>query len=240
MEHQVLKNILTILDQHHSSTLYDLLVQTLRSSDPVHERHRQSLLAQIPDVLDLLSERSGGLLETSAIRVAAATYQSEVQELIAPNTGFHFKGTGACLAQLESFSIARMGITIQKIAPNLWNLLGILLDANPSRRRAAPDGPDGVDEDVEMELADIATAIWGNDEGSDESGDEDDERYDNQEDTEHIVEEEMDNSRDGGEGPEDDMHNANSQSPVLDTKTQPDDSDMDVNQSASYNHADTP
>jgi hypothetical protein len=174
MNYQLLKNILSTLDQDHQSTLYDLMVQTLRSSDPALERHRESLLERIPDVLDLLSEKSAEQVEASAIRVATATYWDEVQNLIHPHTGFHFKGTSTCLPQLENFSIAQMGQTIQKIAPNLWNLLGVLLDANSlSRRRAAPEELHGLDEDVEMELGDIATAAFGNDEGSEWSGAED-------------------------------------------------------------------
>ena len=45
----------------------------------------------------------------------------------------------------------------------------ILLDADPNRRRKAPND-EAMDEDVEMELADIATAVSGNDEGSEEEG----------------------------------------------------------------------
>jgi hypothetical protein len=40
----------------------------------------------------------------------------------------------------------------------LWNLLGVLLDANPARRRAAPNmGRSRVDEDFEMDLGEIGT-----------------------------------------------------------------------------------
>ena len=105
--------------------------------------------------------------------MAAATYQNEVQNLIQPQTGFHFTGNKTNLSQLETFSIAQMGVKIQEVAPNMWALFGILLDADPNRRRTAPsDEP--MDEGVEMELADIATAMNGNDEGSEEeeSGDE--------------------------------------------------------------------
>jgi len=48
--------------------------------------------------------------------------------LIHPQNGFHFTGTSASLAQLEDFSIARMGRKIQEVAPNLWQLLGDLLE----------------------------------------------------------------------------------------------------------------
>jgi hypothetical protein len=57
MQHQLLQQVLTALDNDNSSTLYELVLQTLRSQDLAHQRHRASLLSCIPDVLDL-SEQS--------------------------------------------------------------------------------------------------------------------------------------------------------------------------------------
>ena len=109
MNYQLLKNILSTLDQDNQSTLYDLMVQTLWSSDLTLEWHHESILTCIPNVLDLLSEKSVEQVEASAIRVATVTYQDEVQNLIHLPTGFHFKGTSTCLPQLKNFSIAQMG-----------------------------------------------------------------------------------------------------------------------------------
>ena len=127
----------------------------------------------MPDLFNLLSEQSPQQLEAAVTTTAAATYQNEVQNLIQPQTGFHFTGNKTNLSQLETFSIAQMGVKIREVAPNLWALFGILLDADPNRRRTAPSD-ETMDEGVEMELADIAIAVNGNDEGSEEeeSGDE--------------------------------------------------------------------
>ena len=67
-----------------------------------------------------------------------------------------------------------MGVKIREVAPNLWNLIGVLLDADPNRRRTAPSEEATDSENVEVELTDIASAVSGNDEGSEEedSGDE--------------------------------------------------------------------
>ena len=140
MQHPLLKQILAALDRGNSSTLFELVLQTLRSQDPAHQRHRASLLSQIPEVLDALSEQSSEALAAGAMRVATATYQFELMTLIHPQHGFHFAATSASLGQLEDFSIARMGRKIQEVAPNLWQLLGDLLDADPSRMRHAPMG----------------------------------------------------------------------------------------------------
>ena len=162
-----------MLDKDNHSTVFDFLVQTLRSTNPMHERHRASIHTRIPDVLDLIAERSGGLLESSAVAVAAAVYRDDLLNLIQFNSGFHFKGSRACLEQLEMFSIAQMGQKIRELAPSLWALLGTLLDANTSRRRVAPNEQMDIDEGFERELSDIATGITGNDEGSDDESNED-------------------------------------------------------------------
>jgi hypothetical protein len=64
-----------------------------------------------------------------------------------------------------------LGQKVQQLAPHLWHLVGCLLDVVPDRRRTMP-AEMVVDEDIEMELADIAAAVEGNDEGSEESDDE--------------------------------------------------------------------
>ena len=63
---------------------------------------------------------------------AAATYRNKVQDLIWPQTGFHFTGNKTNLNQLKTFSITQMGVKIGEAAPNLWNLFGILLNADPN------------------------------------------------------------------------------------------------------------
>jgi hypothetical protein len=168
MQHQLLKQLLSALDNDNNSTLYELVLQTLRSRDPTHQRHQASLLSRIPDVLDALSEQSSEVLAAGAMRVAAATYQFELRTLIHPQNGFHFAGTSASLGQLEDFSIARMGRKIQEVTPNLWRLLGDLLNADPSRMRHAPMGGDmNFEMEVDVEPSNIAAAVFGNDKGSD-------------------------------------------------------------------------
>ena len=60
-----------------------------------------------------------------------------------------------------------MGHKIQDLAPNLWTLLRSLLDMEPDHQHTAP-AEEMIDEDTEMELADIATAVDGNNNGSNE------------------------------------------------------------------------
>ena len=121
-------------------------------------------------MFDLLSEQSNKDFTTSVVKAATAVYQEEIQILVLKQSGLHFDGSHMGLSQLEGFSIAELGRKIQHLAPHLWYLVGCLLDVVPDCCCTAPTNI-MVDEDIEMELADIATAVEGNDEGSEESDD---------------------------------------------------------------------
>ena len=127
MNHQLLNQILMALDNDHNSTVYEVFLQTLQSQDIMHSCYWNSLITRIPDILDILSEQSNGELEICASRVATVTYHSEIQSLIQLSSGFHFRGSPACLAQPENFSISQMAKKIVEVAPSLWHLLGIKL-----------------------------------------------------------------------------------------------------------------
>jgi hypothetical protein len=68
------------LDKDHSSTMYNLLLATLRSRDPSHSCHRDSILTHFPDLFDLLSEQSNKDFMTSVVKAATAAYQEEIQK----------------------------------------------------------------------------------------------------------------------------------------------------------------
>ena len=97
MDNLLLERILTMLNEDNHSTVFDFLVQTLRSTNLRHARHQASIHTHIPNVLDLIAEKSGGLLESSAVAVAAAVYQDDLLNLIQFNSGFHFKAVGVLL-----------------------------------------------------------------------------------------------------------------------------------------------
>src|ERR1700720_1389282 len=158
MQHRLVVQILAALDEDHNATIYDLIVQTLRSQESTHIHHQRSVLDRIPDLLDLLSERASSQLASSVVKAASSTYESELQSLILKQSGLHFSSNKTGLGQLEDFSITRMGRKIQDLAPNLWTLLGSLLDVEPDRRRTAP-AEETIDEDTEMALADIAKTV---------------------------------------------------------------------------------
>lgn len=67
MDYSLLKNILTALDTHHNTTLFDLVLQILCSADPAVERHHTSMLTRIPDILDLFMETSASAVQASTL-----------------------------------------------------------------------------------------------------------------------------------------------------------------------------
>jgi hypothetical protein len=157
MNYQWQSEIFSVLDHNHVS-MYDLLIFTLCTRlPPVHFFHRELLQHRTSAILDLWSEQFPSDTRTWALQAARETYQAEVIKLIHPHAGFHFRGTRACLEQLENFSMVDMGKKIKEAAPCLWDLLGVLLDADLTRRRAAPKLKTYVEEDVEMDLGDIGT-----------------------------------------------------------------------------------
>ena len=86
---------------------------------------------------------------------------------ILKQSGLHFDGTHTGLSQLKDFSIVELGQKVQQLAPHLWHMVGCLLDVVPDHHCTMP-AKMAVDKDIKMELADIAMAVEGNDEGSEE------------------------------------------------------------------------
>jgi hypothetical protein len=79
MQPQLLSQILAALNKDHNSTIYDLLIATLRSRDPSHNHHRDSILTRFPDLFDLLSEQSSNGFTTSVVKAATTVCQEEIQ-----------------------------------------------------------------------------------------------------------------------------------------------------------------
>ena len=155
MNSQWQNEIISILDANHV-TLYDLLLCILCGHLEAHSRHRAILQQRTSDILDLWSEQLPSESREWAVRTSTEVYWDEVNKLIQPHTGFQFRGTKANMEQIEGFSMVEMGKSIKLLAPDLWNLLGVLLDANTARRRAAPSaGGPCIDEDTEMDLGEI-------------------------------------------------------------------------------------
>ena len=181
MNPHLLQTILTRLDEDNSLSLYDLILETLRSHNSIYNCHKNSVLSRIQDLLELLWDQSPEHLEAAIARISVAIYHAEVAQLAQKGTGFHFTGMRANLEQLEEFSVEKMGTIIHRVAPQLWDLLGVLLDSRIDHCCTQPDQNhtgSQTNDDVDMEPAFIATDVFGNDSGSSEESDEDVEELD--------------------------------------------------------------
>jgi len=114
----------------------------------------------------LLSEQSSNDFATNVVKVATSVCQEELQTLILKQSGLHFDGSHTDLSQLKGFSITELGQKIQQIVPHMWHMVRCLLDVVPDFHHTTP--AEMAVEDIKMELADIAMAVEGNDEGSKE------------------------------------------------------------------------
>lgn len=83
-----------------------------------------------------------------AISVAKNIFQKDVQELTQEQHALRFNAKHASSAYLEGSFMHEAATKMEKCAPNLWDLVISLLDADPStgKRRAMPES----DQDIEM------------------------------------------------------------------------------------------
>ena len=149
------EEVIELLEQCQAS-VYDLLLYILRSKLSKHAAQRDILHAQTHNVMDLWSEQYPLEVEEWAIKASMEAYRQEIVLMTQQQAGFHFKSTRASLSQLENFSMVDMGRKLRGMVPKLWQLLGVMLDANTEHRRAKlVKGQRTVQEDVDVNLGEI-------------------------------------------------------------------------------------
>ncbi|KAG1890422.1 uncharacterized protein F5891DRAFT_965005 [Suillus fuscotomentosus] len=85
----------------------------------------------------------------------------EVAELLLEHHSLHFKATSATVEQLEMTFMSQLAVTMQGVAPNLWNLVSALLDSREYRHRKMlhPAGhipaPEDTPSQNEMDLGEL-------------------------------------------------------------------------------------
>ena len=153
MSYQWQLEIFSVLD-HNQVSFYDLLIFTLHAQVLVaHSSHHTLLQCHSNEVLDLWPEQFPSESRQWALQVASETYHGEIVKIIQLHAGFHFRSTCMGLEQLKSFSMVDMSKKIKEGAPSLWELLGVLLDADPTHCCAAPKLKKAhVDEDVKISV----------------------------------------------------------------------------------------
>ncbi|KAJ6468082.1 hypothetical protein C8R47DRAFT_807305 [Mycena vitilis] len=93
-----------------------------------------SLAEKAPEIIDLFATHPLSSKSTFAwARKAIQKKTTESIKLLTANQDWHFGAAHASATQLEDFQIEEMAAEMQEIAPDLWNLLHLLLTKDPQR-----------------------------------------------------------------------------------------------------------
>jgi hypothetical protein len=146
----------------------DLLAAFHASHTTIHQFLHYLLtelfLRHDPLVIDLHNHKSEviSLLQSLSIRVTPSSmdigsaydlvqkgFRDEVQMLILNGKEWQFGAAQATVKQILEFRLDEMAKKMQKIAPRLWDVLGILLSATKTIQQQSESMPSGADEDDE-------------------------------------------------------------------------------------------
>lgn len=127
-------NIQEILRAFDSTgcSLSDFLRTLLTSPDYQTHTFAGSVAGTLDDVLHVFitSQSTAKGVSQWAHKIVARDYQSQVELLSQKGSGFHFLARKVTEEQTKGFSIEHVASEMRRIAPDLWNLLGILLSAD--------------------------------------------------------------------------------------------------------------
>ncbi|KAJ7187718.1 hypothetical protein GGX14DRAFT_383377 [Mycena pura] len=128
-----LQALLTAADQQRLS-LPTFFVSILRHSDFTAHPEVLLLLDHSNDILRafLNHPRSSPSTLSWAEGIIKTKYARVILDLAKKENGWHFSASNTQAKQLENFRIEEMAAQMKSLAPELWDLLGLLLSANRS------------------------------------------------------------------------------------------------------------
>jgi hypothetical protein len=137
-----------------------------------------SLIGNVSRILDILftNHRTHDAVSKWIGNTYIGTLQEQITTLSKPSSGYHFVANKATAKELKKFTIAHLAQGIRELAPDVWELVGRLLQADPDilkrrekvrnlRERARQEGGgyrkrkprrEVEDDEDEMRLFDIA------------------------------------------------------------------------------------
>ncbi|KAJ7210347.1 hypothetical protein GGX14DRAFT_625297 [Mycena pura] len=141
----------------HGLTISHFVVSVLQHSSFTEHPAVKELLTDCPDILDALLNHPKGSKSTVswATRVMKTRYAAAIRELADQKNGWHFVAAHLKADQLEAFRIEHMARDIQLLAPELWELIGLMLSADErisATEPSAEDDPMVTDDDEEEDL----------------------------------------------------------------------------------------
>ncbi|KAJ7794195.1 hypothetical protein B0H14DRAFT_3557768, partial [Mycena olivaceomarginata] len=108
------------------------LVSILRHSSFTEHPMVLDLLTHSDDILNALLKHPKSAQSTLswANNIIKHKYAASIRELSQKKNGWHFDALHAKAAQLESFHIEDIARDIRVLAPELWELVGLMLSAD--------------------------------------------------------------------------------------------------------------
>src|ERR1700678_2751162 len=127
-----INSVLKLLDEHGITT--SQFVLTLLTKDFSGQTASRDLLNHINEIFSafiLYDDTSRQTALQCAFNTATNTLQEEMCLLTRKETGVHFLARKTTESKLLEFNIPEMAMKMKDLAPHLWELLNILLEANP-------------------------------------------------------------------------------------------------------------
>lgn len=134
MDLNVVDNVLAALQSY---SIGQFLITLLSNESFASSSLRQLFVHEWPELLRTLATTPA--LKNSTVAVAKDLYTSiltdEITLLANKESGWHISARHARSEQLARFSVEGMSQRLQLQAPLLWDMLGLLLESDPSRSR---------------------------------------------------------------------------------------------------------
>ncbi|KAI6011403.1 hypothetical protein BKA83DRAFT_4502458 [Pisolithus microcarpus] len=124
-----LERVMQVLE-NSGSTVSEFMLSLLSSSQYKDHPFVHDLITRSADIFSILMQHCADddRLLKRATDVLKGVYRAELREITSEERGWHFGAMGVTTKQLEGFSIDDMARDMEICAPELWRLLGMLLD----------------------------------------------------------------------------------------------------------------
>ncbi|KAG6849308.1 hypothetical protein H0H93_009576 [Arthromyces matolae] len=131
-----LQNILATLHSY-SATVSDFIITLLQDADFADSTTIEEMGRRIDEILDAM--RHNPVTKPNLMKWASneiqKTYALEILTLAKKSMGLQFGARTATVEKLEALSIDFIAEEMKKISPELWELVGVLLQADPDRNK---------------------------------------------------------------------------------------------------------
>jgi hypothetical protein len=132
--HTQISALLTTLD-HQRLSIPGFIISILRHPSFTDHSAVENLVNHSDDVLDAFLDHPRTARSTLAWAHGKikTEYAQLIRDLADKDNGWHFSAANTSAKQLQDFRIEDMAARMKALAPELWDLLGLLLSANHQR-----------------------------------------------------------------------------------------------------------